>query len=125
MEFTIRSGATGTLPAGMLPPEAAAEYARIAAQVKPGDIGYYRYVGPKGTAAPVTQQLPDFAGVPQSMTTKTDGTRTTKTYTYGTPPAERKSKKVASEPKAQASYGGVPACSLTMVGGTGYACASD
>lgn len=89
IEFTIRSGASGTLPAGMLPPDAAAEYARIASQVKSGEIGYYRYVVPKGSATtPVTEALPDVAGVPQTTSTKVDGTKVTKTFTYGTPPSD-------------------------------------
>lgn len=124
VEFTIRSGATGTLPAGLLPPDAAAEYARVAAQVKPGELGYYRYVGPPASPSnPTTQSLPDVAGVPQSVTTKTDGKTVSQTYTYGTPPARTAPKKAPAKAAAGTTYSGVPACSLTFSGGTGYVCA--
>jgi hypothetical protein len=112
VEFTIRSGATGALPAGLLPPDAAAEYARIASEVRPGDIGYYRYVGPPGAAA--AQPLPDVAGVPQTLTSQTTGTQTTTTYTYGTPPTAA----VPASGPVRA-----PICNLQMTGGTGYTCA--
>ena len=119
VEFTIGSGASGSLPAGLLPPEAAEEYARIASEVKPGDIGYYRYVGPTMTTA--TQALPDVAGVPQTLTSQTTGTRTTTTFTYGTPPDSS----AAAAPVVLAS-GAAPIgqCHLQMTGGTGYTCAN-
>ncbi|GAB1364505.1 hypothetical protein MASR1M32_37410 [Rhodobacter sp.] len=124
IEVTMGSGAANSLPAGLLPPEAAAEYARIASALKPGEVGYYRYVSPGATtAAPVTQSLPDLAGVPQSVTTKTDGKTVTQTYAYGTPPANSAPKPAAARPVADTSYSGVPACSLTFSGGSGYACA--
>lgn len=118
IEFTIGSGASGSLPAGMLPAEAEAEYARIASQVRLGDVGYYRYVGPSASpTTPATQALPDVAGVPQTVTSQTTGTRTTTTYTYGTPPAS-----AAATPAAS---GAAPSrqCDLQMTGGTGYSCA--
>lgn len=126
IEFTIRSGASGALPAGLLPPEAAAEYARVASGVKPGELGYYRYVAPKAsTAVPPTQPLPDVAGVPQSVTTKTSGKTVSQTYTYGSPPARSAPAATPARPVADTRYSGVPACSLKMVGGSGYACAYE
>ncbi|MGL5009616.1 MAG: hypothetical protein ACRC6I_07010 [Paracoccaceae bacterium] len=118
IEFTFGSGASGSLPEGMVPPAAAAEFARIASQVQPGDVGYYRYVGPAASAtAPVTVALPDFAGVPSTLTSQTTGTRTTTTYTYGTPPASAVATPAASGPAPTRQ------CNLQMTGGTGYSCA--
>ena len=55
----------------------------------------------------------------------TSAGKVTETETSGSPRPQKTAKAPAVEVTAQASYGGVPACSLTMVGGTGYACASD
>jgi hypothetical protein len=62
----------------------------------------------------VTTALPDVAGVPQTVTSQTNGTTTTETFTYGTPPAA-----------TAAASGTAPArpCNLQMTGGTGYSCA--
>jgi len=119
IEFTIRSGASGSLPAGLLPPEAAAEYARIASEVKLGDVGYYRYVGPSASmTTPAGQALPDVAGVPQRVERRTNGTRVTETFTYGTPPAAQ----TVAAPAASYAAPGNRQCSLRMTGGTGYTC---
>jgi hypothetical protein len=57
--------------------------------------------------------LPSVAGVPQTVTTQTNGTTTT-TYTYGTPPTAA----VPASGPVRA-----PICNLQMTGGTGYTCA--
>jgi hypothetical protein len=62
----------------------------------------------------VTTALPSVAGVPQTVTTQTNGTTTTETFTYGTPPTAAVP---ASEPAR------APICNLQMTGGTGYSCA--
>jgi hypothetical protein len=58
--------------------------------------------------------LPNVAGVPQTITTQTNGTTVTETFTYGTPPSAA----AATSGPARA-----PMCQLQMTGGTGYSCA--
>jgi hypothetical protein len=57
--------------------------------------------------------LPDVAGVPQTITTQTNGTTVTETFTYGSPPSAA----VPASGSARA-----PTCNLQMTGGTGYIC---
>jgi hypothetical protein len=105
------SGATGRLDA--TPEELAAINACVG-----GDALQQK---PQPAQSPVTaapaQQLRDVAGVPQRIETTTNGTATTQTYTYGTPPA-------IAAPVVPAS-GAAPTrqCRLQMTGGTGYSCA--
>jgi hypothetical protein len=66
--------------------------------------------------------LPDVAGVPQSLTTTTDGRKTTETFTYGTPPAQATP---APAPKAAPAFqtpssGFCAAGGGVLQGGTSY-----
>lgn len=64
--------------------------------------------------ATIETQLPDVAGVPQRVSTQTDGATVRQTYTYGTPPAAAAR---ASTTEVQTRQ-----CNLQMYGGTGYRC---
>ncbi len=65
-----------------------------------------------------TAAMPDVAGVPQRVETRTNGNRVAKTYTYGTPPAAQSTPAAAA---TSAAFGNRQ-CSLRMTGGTGYTC---